>query len=103
MLSVLLRVNDCLISYVRYSCQDIVCTKWCRLTHETSCALSPRVGRKKQFEERLTLPMSAEMLARIDASLDENEVRLDLIRFAIEQELIRRGKGIQPPTASQDP
>jgi metal-responsive CopG/Arc/MetJ family transcriptional regulator len=50
------------------------------------------VGRKKQFDERITLPLSAEMLARIDASLQGEEVRLDLIRSAIEREIKRRAK-----------
>lgn len=51
---------------------------------------TPRVGRKKQFEERITLPLSADMLANIDSSLEEGEARLDLIRSAIERELKRR-------------
>lgn len=42
------------------------------------------------WPERLTLPISTEMLERIDANLEGGEVRLDLIRGAIEKELKRR-------------
>lgn len=48
------------------------------------------MGRKKLWAERLTLPISTEMLERIDASLAGDEARLDLIRSAIEKELKRR-------------
>ena len=49
-----------------------------------------RVGRKKEFEKRITLPLPADMLARIDAALSDGEPRLDMIREAIEAELKRR-------------
>jgi metal-responsive CopG/Arc/MetJ family transcriptional regulator len=48
------------------------------------------MGRKKLWTERLTLPLTAEMVARMDAALAEGEARLDLIRAAIERELKRR-------------
>ena len=48
------------------------------------------MGRKKLWPERLTLPISTEMLERIDADLAAGETRLDLIRSAIERELKRR-------------
>lgn len=51
-----------------------------------------RVGRKKLFEERITLPLPASMLAAVDASLREAEPRLDMIREAIEREIKRRSK-----------
>lgn len=50
------------------------------------------MGRKKQFEERITLPLSADMLARIDAVLADDEPRLDMIREAIEREIKRRAR-----------
>jgi len=50
------------------------------------------VGRKKQWTERITLPMAEGTTARIDAALTDSEVRLDLIRKAIEAELKRREK-----------
>lgn len=50
------------------------------------------MGRKKLWAERLTLPISTEMLAQIDAMLADGEARLDLIREAIERELKRRGR-----------
>lgn len=62
------------------------------MTQNHIYALSPRVGRKKEFPNRITLPLSDEMLAGIDASLSEGEARLDLIREAIERELKRRAK-----------
>jgi hypothetical protein len=51
-----------------------------------------RGGRKKQFTERLQLPLADGTTARIDGSLEEGEVRLDFIRGAIERELRRRAK-----------
>lgn len=48
------------------------------------------MGRKKEFPNRLTLPLSDEMLAEIDAARGEDEDRLTLIRTAIERELKRR-------------
>jgi metal-responsive CopG/Arc/MetJ family transcriptional regulator len=50
------------------------------------------MGRKKLWTERLTLPLSAETVERLDAALQEGEARLDLIREAIERELKRRKK-----------
>lgn len=48
------------------------------------------MGRKKLWTERLTVPLTEETVERLDAALDEGEVRLDLIRKAIERELKRR-------------
>ncbi|MGX1786894.1 hypothetical protein ACWIGM_09170 [Bosea sp. NPDC055332] len=53
-------------------------------------AIPPRVGRKKLWTERITLPMAEGTTERIDAALRQDEVRLDLIREAIERELKRR-------------
>lgn len=50
------------------------------------------MGRKKLFDERITLPLSTETLKKIDASLSHDEVRLDMIRAAIEREIKRRAK-----------
>jgi metal-responsive CopG/Arc/MetJ family transcriptional regulator len=50
------------------------------------------MGRKKLWAERLTLPISTEMLEKIDAMLAGDETRLDLIREAIDRELRRRGR-----------
>lgn len=49
-------------------------------------------GRKKEFEKRITLPLSGVMLERVDANLEQGEARLDLIRTAIDRELVRREK-----------
>jgi hypothetical protein len=48
------------------------------------------MGRKKEYPERLTLPLSTETVAQIDASLHEGEARVDMIRAAIDRELKRR-------------
>ena len=48
------------------------------------------VGRKKLWPVRLTLPMTDEMLERLDAARGADEARLDVIREAIERELKRR-------------
>lgn len=71
------------ISYIR---------KEADLTLNHTYALSPRVGRKKEFPNRITLPLSDEMLAGIDAARIGDEDRLTLIRAAIEKELKRREK-----------
>jgi hypothetical protein len=49
-----------------------------------------RMGRKKLWTERLTLPLAEETVQRLDAALRDDETRLDLIREAIEKELKRR-------------
>ena len=67
--------------------------KRCALTEIHTYGSTARVGRKKEFEKRITLPLPAEMLARIDAALASDEPRLDMIREAIEAELARREAG----------
>ena len=49
-----------------------------------------RVGRKKEWDERITLPITSEVLARLDAAKRDDETRLDVIRQAIDRELKRR-------------
>jgi hypothetical protein len=49
-----------------------------------------RMGRKKLWTTRLTLPLDAATIERMDAALQDQEARLDLIREAIERELKRR-------------
>lgn len=48
------------------------------------------MGRKKLYSERLTLPLTTETVAEMDAALADGETRLDMIREAIERELRRR-------------
>lgn len=62
-------------------------------------ATTHRVGRKKEFEESLRLPLAAGTTARIDAMLAEGEPRLDLIRDAIERELVRRARITRNPAS----
>lgn len=48
------------------------------------------MGRKKLWDERITLPLTADLKEEIDSLLEEGESRLDLIRYAIALELKRR-------------
>ena len=48
------------------------------------------MGRKKEWDVRLTLPLTGETVERMDDALQEGEARVDLIRDAIERELRRR-------------
>lgn len=48
------------------------------------------MSRTKDYEKRITLPLTAEMLARADALLRDGEPRVDMIREAIEREIKRR-------------
>ena len=50
------------------------------------------MGRKKLWDAQLRLPVTTEMVERVDAALDEGEARVNLIREAIERELRRRLK-----------
>jgi hypothetical protein len=54
---------------------------------------APTVGRKKQWPVRLTLPLTDETVARLDAVREEGEARLDVIRDGIERELKHRERG----------
>lgn len=48
------------------------------------------MGRPKLYPERITLPLTAEMLKRADAALADGEERVAMIREAIDRELTRR-------------
>lgn len=48
------------------------------------------VGRKKEFPERITLPLAAGKPQEIDSALREGEARVEFIREAIDAELKRR-------------
>lgn len=48
------------------------------------------MGRKKVWDQRILLPLKSETVERMDAALQEGELRLDLIREGIERELKRR-------------
>jgi len=52
--------------------------------------LGNRMARRKIFEARVNLPITAELLARIDATLESDEYRVDFIRDALKRELERR-------------
>lgn len=53
-------------------------------------ATGHKVGRKKQWTKRLTLPLAKETVERLDAARADGEDRLDVIREGIERELKRR-------------
>lgn len=59
------------------------------------------VGRKKCFETRLTLPLSDATVERIDAVLADGEPRLELIRGAIEVEVVRRERAAKRSTKGE--
>jgi len=46
--------------------------------------------RRKLFEARINLPLTAELLKRIDAACEPDEYRVDFIRNALKRELERR-------------
>ena len=46
--------------------------------------------RRKIFEVRVTLPITADLLARVDAALEPDEYRVDFIRDALKREIERR-------------
>lgn len=50
------------------------------------------MGRKMIYPERITLPLTAEMLKGLNAVREEGEDRLSVIRDAIEREIKRREK-----------
>lgn len=62
------------------------------MTEFRTYALPSRVGRKKQWTERIVLPLAEGTTDKIDSLLKDGEVRLDFIRTAIERELKRRAK-----------
>jgi hypothetical protein len=52
--------------------------------------MKPRVGRKKLWHERAGIKFARGTFARIAAVLEPGEVRMDLVRTAVERELKRR-------------
>ena len=50
------------------------------------------MGRKKEFQVRILLPMTDEMAEKIDAALEEDQDRVTWIRDAIDRKLKRPPK-----------
>lgn len=48
------------------------------------------MGRKKEYPERITLPLTTETVERIDDDREEGEDRVSWIRDAIERKLKKR-------------
>jgi len=65
-------------------------------------ATTPRVGRKMEFPDRITLPLATGVVGRIDAALEPGEPRLELIRDAIDRELKRRERITRNPSSRRD-
>jgi hypothetical protein len=65
------------------------------MTGRLSAATHRAVGRKKLYPVRLTLPITADMLARLDATRGVQE-RVTVIRAAVERELKRRETAAKP-------
>jgi hypothetical protein len=59
-------------------------------TKKIIAMLQNRMPRRKLFEARINLPLTADLLARIDAALRSDEYRVDFVRDAIKRELERR-------------
>ena len=57
------------------------------------CDIPSRVGRKKEFTERILQPFREGTLERIAAVLEEGEDRTSFIRDAVEKEVKRRERG----------
>lgn len=60
------------------------------MTEIHTYASTPRVGRKKEYPDRITLPLAEGVLAKVDSVLADGEPRLDMIREAIDREIKRR-------------
>ena len=61
-----------------------------------------RMGRRKEFDESLRVPLAAGTTARMDAVLEPDEPRLTLIRDAIEREIKRRERITRNPANQPD-
>lgn len=59
-------------------------------TYATATEMPP--GRPKQWNVRITLPLTKELVQRLDSARVEGEDRLNLIRKGIERELSAREK-----------
>lgn len=58
-----------------------------------------RVGRNREWEKRLTLPLTSETVDRLDAVKEPGEDRLSVIRKGIERELKVRERKAQKDRA----
>lgn len=73
-----------------------VYTKRCDLAEDHVPPNPSKVGRKKQWTERIQLPLAEGTTNRIDSLLADGEVRLEFIRAAIEREIKRRQREKKP-------
>lgn len=61
-----------------------------RLTESRTYGKAGRVPREKEFPDRITLPLAAGVIDRLDALKTGDETRLDVIRKGIAAEIKRR-------------
>jgi len=54
------------------------------------CVTRPRMGRKMRYPDKIVAPLPAGSLARIAAALKPGEDKTDLLREAVEAELLKR-------------
>ena len=76
--------------------RQYVYTKRCDLTQNHIHVNPTKMGRKKQWTERIQLPLAEGTTDRIDSLLEDSEVRLDFIRAAIDREIKRRERLKKP-------
>lgn len=52
--------------------------------------LATRMPRRKMFHARVNLPLTTDLLVRVDALLASDENRVDFVRDALKRECVRR-------------
>ena len=62
------------------------------LSENLICVTRPRMGRKLRYPDKIIAPLPAGSLARIAAALRPGEDKTDLLREAVEAELLKREK-----------
>ena len=58
--------------------------------------IASKVGRKKEFTERVLIPLRPGTLGRIGAVLLDGEERTEFVREAVERECKRRERKLKP-------
>ena len=76
--------------------RQYVYMKRCGLTQIHIHVNPAKMGRKKQWTERIQLPLAEGTTDKIDSLLSDGEVRLDFIRTAIDREMKRRERASKP-------
>lgn len=93
------------VSCVCYSVNNTH-TKRCRLTHIHAHGTHRRMGRRKEFHERINLTLPDGAKEAIDSVLQKDEDRNAFVRSAIVREIRRRqegGSAVADPSSDQFP